>query len=294
MPRSTENPLTVKDALQGVRARLRAGGIDSADVEARLLVQRATGLARERQITQPDRLLTPEEGAQLEALVVRRLTREPLAYLLGEREFFGLSFAVSPAVLVPRPETELLIEEALAALPDREARLRLLDLGTGSGCLIVTALTLWQHALGVGVDRSAAAIAVAAANGRRHGVERRLLLVQGDWTDALQGPFDLVLANPPYVAEGEMAGLEPDVRDFEPRSALVAGADGLDDYRRILPALPGLLAPGGLALLELGAGQAEALALLGREQGLEVSFARDLAGVARCARLRRPPRKGNG
>ena len=181
-----------------------------------------------------------------------------------------------------------MVEEALSALPDRAAGLRLLDLGTGSGCLAVTALTLLPAALGVAVERSATALALAAANARRHGVERRLLLVQGDWTSALRGPFDLVLANPPYVAEGEMAGLEPDVREFEPRSALVAGADGLDDYRRILPALPGLLAPGGVALLELGAGQAEALADLARAQGLEVSFARDLAGVARCARLRLP------
>ena len=143
------------------------------------------------------------------------------------------------------------------------------------------------------VDRSAAALAVAAANARRHGVERRLLPVQGDWTGALRGPFDLVLANPPYVAEGEMAGLEPEVAVFEPRAALVAGADGLDAYRRILPALAGLLAPGGVALLELGAGQARALAEFAREQGLDVSFSRDLAGVKRCARLRLP-RKERG
>ncbi len=208
---------------------------------------------------------------------------------MGEREFFGLLFAVSPAVLVPRPETELLIEEASRAKPDRSAPLRILDLGTGSGCLLVTALTLWPAARGIGVDRSEAALRVAALNARRHGVLGRLGLVGGHWATALQGRFDLVLANPPYVALGALEGLEPEVAAFEPRLALAGGLDGLDAYREILPALPALLAEDGLALLELGVGQADALAGLAEAQGLEVSFARDLAGVARCARLRARP-----
>jgi release factor glutamine methyltransferase len=266
--------------------RLRAAGIPGADLEARLLLERATGLSRERQLMEPERLLAAPEQAGLDLLVARRLRREPLAYLVGEREFFGLSFAVSPAVLVPRPETELLIEEALRAFPDRKAPLRLLELGIGSGCILVTALTLWPAARGIGVELSRAALEVAVRNARRHAVLDRLGLIRGHWATALRGRFDLVLGNPPYVDRDALDRLEPEVATFEPRLALAGGPDGLDAYRLILPELPELLAEDGLALLELGAGQADAVAGLAASAGLEVSFAQDLAGVARCARFR--------
>jgi release factor glutamine methyltransferase len=210
-----------------------------------------------------------------------------MAYILGEREFWSLPLFVGPGVLVPRPETETLVEAALEAFPDRTAPLRILDLGTGSGCLLLALLREYPNASGVGVDRSAEALAHATLNARRHGLADRALLVRGDWGRGLAESFELIVANPPYVASGELAELAPEVARYEPRAALDGGADGLDAYRAILPDLPRLLAPAGVACLEIGAGQATALAALAEVGGFRVAVRPDLAGIPRCLVLRR-------
>ncbi len=219
------------------------------------------------------------------ALVARRASGEPLAYITGSREFWSLDIAVTPDVLIPRPDSETLIEAAMAAhLADSAPRI--LDLGTGSGCLLLAALTVWPRGRGLGVDRSAAALAVARGNAARLGLADRAEFRAGDWADGLDGPFDIILANPPYIKCGEP--LPRDVADFEPASALFAGADGLDDYRRIVPALSRLLADSGTAHLEIGHDQADPVMLLGNQAGMVASLRHDLAGHPRCVTLRMP------
>jgi release factor glutamine methyltransferase len=273
---------TVEGLVAELAALLRAAGIENARGEARLLVEAATGLDRTAQLRTPDQ---PVEAPAAHALAVRRAAREPLAYILGRREFWGRDFAVGPGVLVPRPETETLVEAVLEALPDRRAALRLVDLGTGSGCLLLTLLDLYPAAFGIGVDRSPAALRYAAINRVALGLERRAALVQGDWLQALAGPFDLVVANPPYIGSGEARDAET---RHEPEAALIAGRDGLDAYRAIVGAAASALRPGGLVALEIGWAQAPAVTDLARSAGLgEVGVRADLAGRARVVIGRR-------
>jgi len=277
---------TIARALCAATRWLRAARIEGARAEARLLLRHVTGLSPEVLVAEPDRRLEAEAAARFEALLARRAAREPMAYILGEREFWSLPLFVGPGVLVPRPETETLVEAALEAFPDRTAPLRILDLGTGSGCLLLALLREYPNAVGVGVDRSAEALAHATLNARRHGLDGRALLVRGDWGRGLAGPFELIVANPPYVASGELTELALEVARYEPRAALDGGADGLDAYRAILPDLPRLLAPAGVACLEIGAGQATALAALAEVGGFRVAVRPDLAGIPRCLVLR--------
>lgn len=281
---------TIARALCAATRRLREAGIESPRAEARLLLRHVTGLAPELLVRERDRVLVADELARLEALVAGRAAREPVAYLLGEREFWSLPLRVRPGVLVPRPETETLVEAALAAFPERTAALRILDLGTGSGCLLAALLHEYPNAFGVGVDRSAEALAVAADNLAALGLAARARLVRGDWGTALSGPFDLVVANPPYVASGELEALAPEVERYEPRLALDGGPDGLSAYRALLPDLLRLLAAHGLACLEIGAGQAATLRALFAAAGFTVALRADLAGIARCLLLRRAAR----
>jgi release factor glutamine methyltransferase len=223
----------------------------------------------------------------LTGYVARRVRREPMAYILGEREFWGLSFKVSPAVLVPRPDSETVIEAALALLPDRRWAWRILDLGVGSGCLLLTLLREYEAAHGVGLELSGDALAIAQANAEALGVSCRAELRPGDWRqpdwqDGLGGPFDLVVSNPPYIPAGELSGLMPEVAQFEPGLALDGGCDGLDAYRAIVAAGPRLVAPGGYLLVELGQGQAPEIAELFRSAGFKVEGPwKDLAGIDR-------------
>lgn len=270
-------PATVKALLDAVAQQLKAAGIDGARAEARLIVAHVTGVDRARQLTDPSHEVDPEPAL---ALARRRAEREPMAYLIGRREFWGLDFIVGPGVLVPRPETETLIEAALATLADRTAAWRVLDLGTGTGCLLLTLLSLYPNALGIGIDRSAAALAYAARNRRLLGLEERALLVQGDWLAAVQGPFDLVVANPPYIAPNEPR--DPETR-HEPEVALIAGQDGLDAYRAIAGPAWLALTPGGFAAVEIGAGQGDAVRALLEQAGFrEVAVMPDLAGRPRA------------
>jgi release factor glutamine methyltransferase len=274
---------TVAALVDAIAAVLREAGIDEPRAEARLIVSHATGVDRASQLSHAGRLVEP--GPAL-ALASRRAAREPMAYLLGHREFWGLDFAVGPGVLVPRPETETVIEAVLAELPDREAPLRLLDLGTGSGCLLLTLLTLYPAATGVGVDGSGEALAWAHRNRRALGLERRSLLVQGDWLAAVRGPFDLAVANPPYIAPTEPR--DPETR-HEPEGALVAGPDGLAAYRAIAAPVLAALRPHGLLVLEIGAGQAAAIgAILGAAGFTGITCRHDLAGLPRAVLARTP------
>lgn len=221
--------------------------------------------------------------AGIAPLVLRRLKHEPVAYILGAQEFYGLQLIVTPDVLIPRGDSETLIEAARACLADRSPA-RIFDLGTGSGALLLAALSLWPDAHGVGIDRSLAAVAVAAANAGRFGMAPRARILHDDWTrpgwaDAL-GQFDLILANPPYVEAD--AALAPQVREHEPAGALFAGIDGLDAYRVLIPQLGALLAPAGLAIVEIGATQGDAVTRLGADAGLAATLHRDLAGRPRA------------
>lgn len=223
----------------------------------------------------------------LRALTARRVRREPMAYILGEREFWGLTFKVTPAVLVPRPDSETLIEAVLELLPERSRRLRILDLGVGSGCLLLTLLREYPEWTGVGMDASSEALAVARGNAVALGVAGRTKLVEGDWrqpswTEHLPGPFDMVVSNPPYIAAATIDRLMPEVAQFEPRLALEGGPDGLAAYRTIASATPNLITRGGWLVVEAGEGQSAEIARVFAAAGLSPKPPwRDLGGIER-------------
>ncbi len=259
-------------------AALAAAGVDAAGREARLLLAEATGLSQEQLLRDPGR---PIDAAGFRRLLDRRIAREPLAYILGWQEFWSLRFRVSPATLIPRADSETLIEAAVAARPQGVGSV--LDLGTGTGCLLLAALSEFGAAWGVGADRNPAAAGLARQNARDLGFEHRAAFVCADWAAPIGARFDLVLSNPPYIARRDLSGLMPEVSGFEPTLALDGGADGLEAYRAVIAALPALLRPGGLAILELGAGQREPVAALAAACGLAaVSARRDLGGIERA------------
>jgi len=227
--------------------------------------------------------------AVFDSLIARRAAREPLAYITGHREFWSLDFAVGPGVLIPRPDTETLIEELIRRYPDRTAPLSILDLGTGSGCLLVAALTEFPNARGVGVDSSPDALAWARRNVALHGLEARASLIETDWPEEASPGFDVILANPPYIPSADIGALEPEVSRFEPRQALDGGPDGLDAYRALAPRIARLLKPAGTAFLEFGRGQDKDVAAIMTASGLEiVKISPDLAGILRCVIVNRP------
>ncbi len=266
---------TTSEALRGAAARI---GGDSARLDAEVLLAYLLGVDRGSLILNPDRKIEPQA---FDLLVERRMIGEPVAYITGTREFWSLDLIVTPAVLIPRPDSETLIEAALASVMRPPATI--LDLGTGSGALLLAALSEWPLARGLGVDASAPALAVAARNAARLGLAERADFRLGNWGQGL-AKFDLILSNPPYIEQD--ASLSPDVRDHEPASALFAGADGLDEYRRLIPQLPGLLAPDGVAVVEIGATQATAVLALAAAAGLCGSVSQDLGGRDRCVVLR--------
>jgi release factor glutamine methyltransferase len=239
----------------------------------------ALGVPAGRLILAADDPVPDAALAGFDRMVAERARFRPVAQILGERSFWGRSFTVTAAVLDPRPETETLIARALAGPPPR----RILDLGTGTGAILVTLLAECPEARGVGTDIDPAALAVAAANAARHRVAARADFRLADWTDGLTGRFDLVVSNPPYIPEAELAALAPDVRDWEPRRALTPGPTGLESYHRIAAGLPALLADNGRALLEIGAGQGAAVAALLRAAGFAVTLHADLDGRERVA-----------
>lgn len=245
--------------LRAAAARLAAAGIDEPMREVRILAREA-----------PD-------AATFDAYIARRERREPVAYILGRKEFWSLDFEVTPAVLIPRPDSETLIETALKECKPHPARI--LDLGTGSGCLLITLLKEWPQATGIGIDISPDALAVAARNATHHGVEARTQFVRTDFAHPPRERFDLVIANPPYIADSVVETLDPDVKNFEPRLALSAGRDGLDSIAVIARALHDLLKPHARALIEIGHDQGETAANVLRNEGLTVHrVVKDLGG----------------
>lgn len=264
-------------------AEALAGVSDTPRLDAELLMADLLGVTRGEMLLH---WLDRPVPSGIANLVVRRMGHEPVAYILGRQEFYGLELELSADVLIPRGDSEVLIEAARRAFASRAAPARILDLGTGSGALLLAALSLWPAAEGVGIDRSAAALAVAQANAARHAPAARM--IEGDWdrpgwSDDL-GRFDLVLANPPYVEDD--APLAPGVRDHEPHGALFAGREGLDAYRVLLPQLPALLAPQGVALVEIGASQAASVAAIAAGAMLAACVHRDLGGRDRALELR--------
>ncbi len=268
---------TVAQALRRSAALLDAIS-DTPRLDAELLMAHACATDRSQMLLRCQHQPVP---ASFAALLARRTAHEPVAYIIGMQEFYGLALAVSPAVLIPRADSETLIEAArIACAKPPEA---ILDLGSGSGALLLAALSLWPDARGLGIDQSPSALAIAQGNAARLGFGARASFQPGDWGAGIAGRFDLILCNPPYVEAD--ADLAPSVRDHEPASALFAGADGLDDYRRLIPQLPGLLAPGGVAALEIGWKQADAVTSLAANAAMHAALHHDLGGRPRALLL---------
>lgn len=272
--------MRVSEAIREATVRL-AETSDTARLDAEVLMAYALGASRSDLLL---RHMAHETPAFFADLVERRAAHEPVAYITGTQEFYGLPVHVTNDVLIPRGDSEVLVDQAIRARPHAT---RVLDCGTGSGALLLAVLAHLPDAQGTGIDRSPAALAVAAVNAVELGLAERTRMLEADWTQAgwseALGSFDLVLANPPYVeADSELA---PSVRMFEPAGALFAGLDGLDDYRLLIPQLPGLLAPEGMALVEIGASQADAVTMIAQRNGFACTLHHDLAGRARVIEL---------
>jgi release factor glutamine methyltransferase len=261
---------------------LREARIAAPELDARLLLCHAADLTHEAYVAGLNDTLAPDAAARFGTCVARRLAGEPVSRIIGIREFYGRPFRIDASTLDPRPDTETLIEAALA-LAGHGGPLRLLDLGTGSGCILITLLAELPRATGIGIDKSLPALELARANAASLGVGDRARFMAGDWLDSVQGSFDLVVANPPYLSAADMAGLSNEVGAHDPRDALDGGLDGLSAFRRIVPRLPWALRPGGIALFEIGHSQAEAVSGLLSGEGLilEQGPWRDLAGRPR-------------
>lgn len=276
---------SVSEALQLITQAFRASGIENADVDARVLVGQALHLDRARLIAQADRVLEAREVNAISGLAARRLKREPVSRILGRKEFWSLGLTITPDVLVPRPETETVVEGALDFVVRnglRMEKLRILDIGTGSGALLAALLSELPNAIGLGTDISRAALETARANVTQLGFENRCSLIACDMAAGVQGQFDLLVSNPPYIARGDIASLSPEVRDYDPTVALDGGEDGLAAYRSISADAKRLLAQGGRLFVELGAGQEPAVRKLFTNAGFTVGIAReDLAGTPR-------------
>jgi release factor glutamine methyltransferase len=281
---STPNK-TVNAALREAAAAI-APLSDSPRLDAELLMAHALGISRSEMLMRQRDLTVPDAFA---GFISRRMAHEPVAYITGGQAFWDLELRVTPDVLIPRSDSETLIEAAKAAFAGRTGPDHVLDLGTGSGALLLAALSVFPHTHGTGIDASAAALSVAQDNAKRLGFADRTAMQQLSWQDAdwqtqLSAPFDLILCNPPYIEEG--ADLARQVAEYEPHPALFAGKEGLDDYRILLPALPGLLAPGGAAIFEIGHTQADSVSNLATKSGLSPVLQHDLSGNPRCLTLR--------
>ena len=258
-------------------ARQLSSTSDTSRLDAELLMAEALHIDRDRLLLSPPDRDVPQRFWDM---VDRRSEGEPVAYITGRRAFWNIELHVGPGVLVPRPDSEVLIASAIEHFEGTAGPKRILDLGTGPGTLLLAALDIWPDATGLGIDVSRQALSYASANARRLGFDGRLKLMQGNWAAGLLESFDLVLCNPPYIADG--AELGPGVREFEPDEALFAGSEGLDAYRELAPQLPRLLNRGGLAAIEIGPGQAEAVTSLLQRDGLQARVAEDLGGRARA------------
>jgi release factor glutamine methyltransferase len=285
-------PGSLRQLLGEASARLERAGVDAPERDARLLAAAAIGCSAAELITRRDCTIEPDANCRMVEFVRRRAAREPVSRILGSRGFFGREFALSPATLDPRPDSEALIEAVLAFVETKDwysRSLRILDVGTGSGCLLLTLLAELPLATGFGTDISTAALETAASNARQLGVSDRVRFMPARGLEGVAGPFDILVCNPPYIASGDISGLEPEVRDFDPLTALDGGADGLQVYRQIISAI-GQAVPSGFAALEVGAGQADAVEEMLRgvlDPGRLAKLSRrlDLGGHTRCVSL---------
>jgi release factor glutamine methyltransferase len=281
---------TIDGARRALAARFRAGGIDNPDLDARLLIGHALRLEHAALAASAARILSAGEESTIDVLAQRRLAHEPVARIIGMKEFWSLPLRIDAATLVPRPETETIVEAVLATIDAagrRTSTLRIADLGTGSGAILLALLTELPNAFGIGTDADPAALAVARGNALELGLSRAAY-VACDMAAALRGPFDIVVSNPPYIASGDIAALPPEVQLFDPSRALDGGPDGLNFYRAIAMTIPEYLAPDGVIVVELGAGQAEPVAALFAAAGLALSPPRpDLNGMPRALAARK-------
>lgn len=287
----------VKDCLNDLTAAFERAGIDDARADARLLVAFALNQSPVFVRMRPDAEVEDDAAAKIEAFKLRRLAREPVSKIIGTRGFWRLDFKVTKDVLDPRPDSETLIDEVLKRKTDKTAALKILDLGTGSGCLALSLLSEYLNASALGADSSEQALQIARENAAANGLSARFKTVQADWNksgwnDAF-GTFDVVISNPPYIGDDEP--LDPEVALYDPKQALFAGADGLDAYRALFPVLGGLLAENGIAVFEFGKGQHEAVKALARQSGLVFDgFGTDLGGIVRCIALKKQKPLENG
>ena len=275
--------------LQNASAAFAAGGFEGPRMEARALASGVLGLAREAMVAHPDMEIVSGDIKKFNNAVDRRLAHEPVARIINEREFWSLSFSLGPDTLVPRPETETLVESVEAEIQDHDRTFSILDLGTGSGCLLLALLSEYPNAVGLGIDCAEGALRIAETNAKALGLDGRVRFQCGNWGEGLDGPFDLIVSNPPYIADGDRDQLAADVRDHDPARALFAGPDGLDAYRAIAPQIRDLLGPSGVSVIELGAGQGGPVRAIFEEFGLVAHRSRaDLAGIERALSLINP------
>jgi release factor glutamine methyltransferase len=272
---------TIQSALRDATDQLAAAGVEQARLDARLLLAKALGVTNSWLFNHADGPLLDQSA--FAALIERRRAREPMSLILGHREFWSLDFTVTRDTLAPRPDSETLIEAVLSELPDRTCPLSLLDLGTGTGCLLLSLLSELPAARGIGVDRDPKALVVAQGNGERLGFAGRVEFIRSDWWQNIGGRHDVIVSNPPYIPSGEIGRLDPEVAAFEPLGALDGGADGLDAYRFLVSGAADFLAQDGIIAFEVGAGQAADVAALLTGAGFSVrNIRRDLAGIERC------------
>jgi release factor glutamine methyltransferase len=280
--------VTLGAAIRAVAKQLQDAGVDTPDLDARLLIAHALGLSRVDLITRAPQVWTAEDAAKIAPLIARRAAREPVSRILGQRDFWGQSYALTDATLDPRPDSETLIEAILAERPDTTQPFRVLDIGTGSGCLLLTLLAEYPAATGIGTDINPAAILAATANAAALSLTPRAQFQETRWADGIPGPFDLIISNPPYIPSRDIEGLEPEVKDHDPYLALNGGKDGLDAYRALADLTPPLLAPDGLVILEIGIGQTDDVTRLFTAAGFTLQACRkDLGRIDRALLFRK-------
>ncbi|MGB1540294.1 MAG: peptide chain release factor N(5)-glutamine methyltransferase, partial [Rickettsiales bacterium] len=274
--------ITIGEAVAEAMDALSEAGIPSAHLDARLLLAHVLHVSREYLTMHADDYLTEVELMAYDMLIERRVAREPMAQILGQREFWSLPFKVTQATLDPRPDSETIVASVLSYVPRRDARLMMADFGVGTGCLLLSLLSEYPNAHGLGVDVSEDALSVAEDNAQTLGLSSRAHFFHSSWGEGVVGKYDVIVSNPPYIPEADIAGLEPEVAEYEPKAALSGGADGLDAYRELMPHIKRLLAEKGIAVLEYGKGQSQAVKAIAEQHGLRVlEVCKDLAGVQR-------------
>lgn len=282
--------ITAGEALRKAASLLSGSGVDQPKLDARLLLAEVMGWPSQALEARPEMAISQDQALQFEGLIRRRAAREPVCQILEQRGFWTLDLRVTGDTLAPRPDTETLVDAVLEGVRDRGYPLRILDLGTGSGCLLLALLSEFPNATGIGADISEKALAVARHNARTTHLDDRAEFIKSDWGRALgDGLFDIVVSNPPYIADAEIETLEPEVAQWEPRLALSGGADGFDCYRVIIPELPRLMCDDGFVFLEVGKGQSPKIVAMADEAGLLVKgVRRDLGGIERCVIAGKP------